>query len=434
MEKFIFSFIGVMFAYLFCLICSLRLLKINIKSSGYKFYLSLFILTTCGTIINLLVPQFLRLICVVILQVIVLRIFFCKSFARNLIAILLAELIMIISEMVFVLISSFIYDGGISELYKSAYGILIINFFISLFAFVFLKFPFIYKIFHYLVNTFDNMKRSNLIVYFVLTVALISIFLIMSYMNLPSNLLLIANTVLTLFYIIMLFRLANARENYRSVNNKYETSLNSLREYEEIMDKYRVANHENKNQLLTIRNMINKNDKKTANYIDKLVDNKIKDNETIFYKASKIPEGGLRAIIYSKLCKMENMGIKYDLDIANDVKTVDVLEIGDTTILNSCKIVGVFLDNAIEAVSKLRKKYIVIEIFVMDDNLYIDISNNYSGIIEVDKIDKKKYTTKGEGHGYGLSLVNEIVKNCDTIDRETKISKDMFTQRLKIKM
>ena len=42
------------------------------------------------------------------------------------------------------------------------------------------------------------------------------------------------------------------------------------------------------------------------------------------------------------------MKIKYDLDIANDVKTVDLLEIGDNTNLNICKIIGVFLDNAIE--------------------------------------------------------------------------------------
>ena len=278
------------------------------------------------------------------------------------------------------------------------------------------------------------MKRSNLIGYFVLTILLISIFLIMSYMKLPVSVLLICNTVLTVLYLVMLFRLANARENYRSINSKYETSLNSLREYESIMDKYRVSNHENKNELLTIRNMISKDDKKTAKYIDKLVDNKIKDNETIFYKASKIPEGGLRAIIYSKLCKMQDEKIVYDLDIANDVKTANLLKIGEGTNLNICKIVGVFLDNAIEAALKVKKPKIIIEIFMMDGYLCIDISNNYKGTIELEKLGTKRYSTKGNGRGYGLSLVKKIIREDDSLVHESRITKDMFTQSLKIKM
>ena len=270
--------------------------------------------------------------------------------------------------------------------------------------------------------------------YFVLTLILILVFYLMVHMNLPTMFLVMCDALLTILYLIMLFRLANAREGYKSINSKYETSLNSLREYEDIMDKYRVSNHENKNQLLTIRNMIDKKDKKTAKYIDKLVDNKIKDNETIFYKTSKIPEGGLRAIIYSKLCKIKDEKIGYDLDIANDVKTVDLLKIGDNTNLNICKIIGVFLDNAIEASKEVKKPNVIIEIFIMDGELCIDISNNYLGSIEIDKLGIKKYTTKGKGHGYGLSLVKEIVKEDDNLMHESRITKDLFTQSLKIKM
>ena len=256
----------------------------------------------------------------------------------------------------------------------------------------------------------------------------------MTHMNLPTIFLVICNTSLTFLYVIILFRLANARENYKTINSKYETSLSSLREYEDIMDKYKVANHENKNQLLTIRNMIKTKDKKTTNYIDNLVDNKIKDNETIFYQTSKIPEGGLRATIYSKLCKMDDLKIEYELDIANDVKTGDLIELDDSTILNICKIIGVFLDNAIEAVENIKDKYIILEIFMMDNYLYINISNHYEGNIDMSKIGNKKYTTKGKGHGYGLSLVNDIIKEDSKLEHEMEISKKIFTQKLKVKM
>ena len=38
-----------------------------------------------------------------------------------------------------------------------------------------------------------------------------------------------------------------------------------------MMDKYRVLNHENKNQLLLIKSMINNKDKKVTNYIDEII-------------------------------------------------------------------------------------------------------------------------------------------------------------------
>ena len=131
---------------------------------------------------------------------------------------------------------------------------------------------------------------------------------------------------------------------------------------------------------------------------------------------------------------MEEKKISYILDIANDVKVADLINLNDETMLNTCKIIGVFLDNSIEAVENLDEKNIVVEVFIMDNYLCVDISNNYSGKIEMEKLDKAKYTTKGEGHGYGLTLVSELVSNDELLENEKMISKESFTQRLKINM
>lgn len=434
MEKYVLCFISGIVFYTFYIVCWHKLLGKKVDFKSYKFYLALIILDLCGTFINFNVPQYAKLFIVFILFFVVNYVFYNKNISKNLIVVLFSDLIMFVSEFIIILIITIFIGNDIYNFTSSNYGTFIVNMLVGILSLIILKLKQIYLLFDYVIKTFNNMKKSNLVVYFVLTILLISIFLITTHMHLPIMIMEICNTLLTILYLIMLFRLANARENYKSINSKYETSLNSLREYEDIMDKYRVSNHENKNQLLTIRNMINKNDKKTANYIDKLVDNKIKDNETIFYKTSKIPEGGLRAIIYSKLCRMKDEKISYDLDIANDVKTANLLKIGDTTNLNICKIVGVFLDNAIEASKELKKAKIIIEIFMMDGDLCIDISNNYKGNIELDKLGTKKYTTKGKGHGYGLSLVKEIIKEDDSLVHESRITKDLFTQSLKIKM
>ena len=433
MEKYVLSFIGVTFIYSFCVISWHKLLNKKIDLKDYKFYLSIAIMAFLGSFIVLCLPQFIKMPLAVLMMLCVNYMMFCKNITKSILSVIYTEIIAVISEFIFSLIGSLMFKNVI-ELQNTDLGILIINISVTIIGLLILKISFIYKLFNYLLKTFNNMKKSNLIIYFVLTLLLISVFLITSYMKLPFLVLIACNTLLTLLYLIMLFRLANAKENYRSINNKYETSLTSLREYEEIMDKYRVSNHENKNQLLAIRNMIDKKDKKTLNYIDKLVENKIKDNETIFYKTSKIPEGGLRAIIYSKLCKMKDEKITYDLEIANDVKTADLLEIGDSTNLNICKIIGVFLDNAIEAVGKIKKPKIIIEIYMMDNNFCIDISNNYNENTKLEKIGTKNYTTKGKGHGYGLKLVNNIIKEDENLIHESRITKDYFTQSLKIKM
>ena len=264
---------------------------------------------------------------------------------------------------------------------------------------------------------------------------IIIISIVESYMNFPVSVVIITNTVMALVLITIIIKFVTTKSNYQLISNKYQTSIKSLKEYETMIDKFRVNTHENKNELLTIRNMIKSNDKKTVEYIDKLVDNKIKDNEKIMYQTSKIPEGGLRATIYSKLCVMDKYKIKYKLDISKGVRTVDLINLDEELILNICKILGVFMDNAIEEVIKLKKRNISIELYVIDNCLYIDITNNFKGNIDMSSIGKEKQTTKGEKHGYGLLLVNKIInENSKYLENEKSINGNNFTQTLIIKI
>ena len=79
------------------------------------------------------------------------------------------------------------------------------------------------------------------------------------------------------------------------------------------------------------------------------------------------------------------------------------------------------------------RKYIVINIYIDDIYLKIEISNNYSNNLEIEKIYESGYTTKESGHGYGLSLVKKIIENTNTFENYISISKDFFTQILSIK-
>ena len=95
-------------------------------------------------------------------------------------------------------------------------------------------------------------------------------------------------------------------------------------------------------------------------------------------------------------------------------------------------IVGVYLDNAIEECEKDKSSSIMIEIYAIDDEIFIIISNNINGLIDLNTIGKKGYTTKGKNHGNGLYLVNKIINNSNNISVETKIINNIFVQEIKI--
>jgi two-component system sensor histidine kinase AgrC len=64
----------------------------------------------------------------------------------------------------------------------------------------------------------------------------------------------------------------------------------------------------------------------------------------------------------------------------------------------------------------------------------ISISNSLGKILEIEKINDKGYSTKGKKHGYGLSLVNDILKESKKITSETSITGSIFKQTVKIKI
>ena len=416
-----------------CVLYSFHLSKEEINYKNYKIYVAVFLMSVITIIFEMILPQYLKIVCIIPILFFIAYLLFFKDIYISIASVLVFESMAMLSELIIVILIS-VFSGDMDVFMEKPNGFVILNLGVVFFLILSLKSLIPFKLYNSFIKIIKNMGKNILITYSVIVIILAATFTAMSYANLPTSVVLILNTILIVLYAVIVIKLAYAKNKVDKLYNKYETSLTSLREYEDIMDKYRVDNHENKNQLLTIRNMIRTNDQSIDKYIDKLVDNKINDNENILHKTSKIPEGGLRATIYSKLCKMNDVGIDYALDISNNVRAADLIKLGDETSLNICKVIGVFLDNAIEAVENLNNKNIILEMFVMDGYMCIDVSNNYEGLIELDKMANKGYTTKGKGHGYGLSLVDEIIKNDFHLENEKKISRDIFTQELKIKM
>ena len=353
-----------------------RLLDNKLKIINKKNIVIIIIMTIVSVSLNNYCPQPFKFILSFLFLIGIGYIVTEKRIVDSVILIIFFQINIIVSEMIYSMIVNLIVND-----YSSTIVVTLSNIIIPGIGLIILKTGIPNKFFSILLKISKKMKNKEILTYSFMVILIIIISIAESYMNIPLSIVVVTNTIMALVIIAIIVKFITTKNNYQVISNKYQTSINSLKEYEIMIDKYRVNNHENKNEFLTIRNMIKNKDSKTIEYIDKLIDNKIKDNEKIMKQTQKIPEGGLRATIYSKLCVMDKYKIKYNLDIAKDVKTVDLINLDEELILNICKILGVFLDNAIEEVQKIKKKNIDIEIYVMDGKLCIDITNNYSGKI-----------------------------------------------------
>ena len=107
----------------------------------------------------------------------------------------------------------------------------------------------------------------------------------------------------------------------------------------------------------------------------------------------------------------------------------------DLTIKNNnqlSKIIGVFLDNAKDAALCSHEKEVSLCAYVDNNEIVFEISNTYLDKTDLSRISQPGVTTKGKGHGYGLTLVDSILRENKKFQSETKQIDKYFIQVLKI--
>lgn len=425
-------FIGTMFLDIFLMYCWNKLQNKDIDWKNNKLWAFIFLMTVGAVVFNFCFPKLIKLIISFVFLVIVAYFVVNKDLVKSMIVVSISQLVIVISELTFVVIGSIFLGSNLEEISISLFGGLLLNIYVAIVSFLIMKTKIPYYVYDGLYSLKHPNTKTKIYLYCFMMILIAMISTVESYIDLSLSVVFTTNTVLTFIFVFIMVKFAKSESNYNEVNVKYRTSLSSLQEYGDMVDKYRVSNHENQNQLLTIQNMTE--DEKVVKYVESLLKEKKKNNNKILNKTIQIPNGEVRALIHAKLCKIDELKIKYKLDISKDVKTTSLIDLADFIKRDVCTILGVYIDNAIEAVSNLKKKKIIIEFYILDDYLCIDITNNFEGNLDVSKIMKPKYTTKGDGHGYGLALANKIISENKFLDNECEVIKNNITQRIKIKM
>lgn len=408
--------------------------KISFKN--YKVYVSIIFISIICIFNYYFVNNYIKILTILVASFIGNCFLFKRKDTSNIFVPIISELIILLSELMISIVAFTILNLDMNFVSSNYFGSLIINILIGFMSVILVNISFFKKLLNFLQKITSNIPKNIIISIFALLIIICNFLLAISYYKIETKYVLIFDTVMIIIYSFIVFKMLEQKNRYIKISNKYNMTNTTLKELEQNVTRLKITNHENKNQLLTIRNMIKKGEdgKSLIKHIENIVNTKIKDDETLMLQTSTITNSMISSIVYSKMLTMKENDVDAALIISRDIKDLYLSDIPDELAVEVCKIIGVYLDNALEEVSKYEEKIINMEFYAEKKTLCIAISNNFEGEIDFEKMDNPGYTTKENGHGYGLSLAREIIESNDRLSSEREIKDNIFKQILKIKM
>jgi two-component system sensor histidine kinase AgrC len=271
-------------------------------------------------------------------------------------------------------------------------------------------------------------KNNVLLLSFIFIVAIGS-FTYRNTHGIESKIALLVNIIIFFVFAVVSYLYFKQIHKIGVIKQEYNLLLSYIERYENELDKKRKIVHEFNNQLIVINSYASKNNKKLKNYLYEIInDQKSICNDMLLNNIENLPKG-FRGLLYYKLSKIEN-DLKITLFVEKGIKSFSLAS--SKTAKNILKIIGILIDNAIEASIDSKEKTLDIIVTENKQELEIKISNSIKKNIDAKKIFNKGFTTKGNGRGYGLLIVKDMLDEEPNIKLDFKVDNN-FVSILKIK-
>ncbi len=352
----------------------------------------------------------------------------------------------IIAEMVPIIISAALevmlgklYLLFFNASYSVAYNIPILRISITfiIYSIMFAIYLLIKK-FKYNILLSDSLSKSNKTVILinsfvgVITIAT-QIYLICFYNNiLPFRIILLSLfTFLAYFFVSIFSLLKTAKLEITSQNLEQEKYYNTTLKL--LFDDIRTFRHDFGNIVQAIGGYIDTNDIDGLKQYYKQLKIDCEDIKSLeMLNPTAIDNPAVYSLLTAKYHKATSSGIEMKIHISLKLTTLNM------KIYEFTRVLGILLDNAIEACENCDDKIINLEIrrdeksprqLLLIQNTYFDKTVN------LDRIREKGYTSKkddGKPHGLGLWEVNRILKRAKNLNLYTTKDSIFFTQQLEI--
>lgn len=236
-----------------------------------------------------------------------------------------------------------------------------------------------------------------------------------------------------LFVNVVLFlymgNVIRSEEEKRMDELKYQELKNYAGSVEQLFDSVRMLRHDFRNIISSAMGYIHENDMENLKvYFEKEIIPAVSvqaADSAVIEALSNLQAPELKGFLYEKWQDAAARKVEFRCE------TGEKLEVTGMKIVDLVRILGIYLDNAVEAAefSKGRKVWIL---FIREEGgILIRIENTYDGETpELGQMEQEGYSTKGEGRGLGLYSARQILDKYPSVICETSIEEGIFRQSL----
>lgn len=376
----------------------------------------------------------LKTLIICLIYVILYRSVFSIRYAKSILISFENIILLIIPDLFILLFSVYVlkFDSGVvyNTFAQTIISTLLVNILLILLTLI-LKKP---------LRKISNIKLTNnkeIIMYLALSLFSILVVFYTEYSNVnsSSNKELILGIVIIISFVLILYSLVKQKMENNKLMTRYIKLLEFIKNYEKELDKQKELRHESKNQLITARSKIvdKKKEYEVIEYLNSIIADYVKGNNEKYTSFQYLPANGIKGFFYYKANEAENNGIHLSINVSPKVENTFIGNLDTNDFKQLGILLGVYLDNAIEASKNSKDKKMAIEIYKTGEDVEIIISNTYEGKIDTESIGKTKYTTKGKNHGYGLMLVSKILEDNKRFEAQRIVTDIVYSQKIKIK-
>lgn len=212
-----------------------------------------------------------------------------------------------------------------------------------------------------------------------------------------------------------------ALQDLQDYTHNLETMYNGLRSFK----------HDYVNILLSMSGYIENGD---MDELRKYFEEKIFPTKSLIdqgdYKLNQLSNIGvleIKSLLSAKMIYAHESGIDVTIDIPERVDSflIDTVDLA--------RILGIFLDNAVEAALTAKQPQIGLNIIQNGTGVSIIISNCFqdNGVV-LHRLRQKGFTTKNGHQGIGLSNAQKIISSYDNVLLETTIQDGCFQQHIEL--
>jgi two-component system sensor histidine kinase AgrC len=236
---------------------------------------------------------------------------------------------------------------------------------------------------------------------------------------------------LLILFVSLNFVVLYINNRYLMQKNEYEQLKIYTGIVEDLVTDIKKFRHDYVNIIYSINGFIENEDLKNLKmyFNDEIIkDSSILYNNNNMLQLQNLKNPAIKGLVSSKIVQAENLGLHLTVEIENEIKEIPVRT------LDMCRILGVLIDNGIEAAVESEKKKMNIGMMDDGENVILIIANTYKNLPKISDMFKEGFSTKGVGRGIGLSTIKATIDaNYKNIIFNSFNQAGIFKQEINIK-